>query len=376
MQGSPLLDQAHGGPREPSPDCRPVIDPNQRFIFRIHRVKVRRIVISEIHVDHDSVNSLNRGTPTTHGAPTGTSATRPLLHSSPTHPLVSSRISCKCRLCWVSRIQPAGTPLRVPNGSTGEPSKFRTEPPTTPDEWISPPWPYVLAPSGDALAIVSRLRLAHPAKSATIVGSVYDVASELRAQTYGRSTEEALRLVPNIDLDQWLEDAQASYQYNEEEEDENDFYDPESPLFTRLRWRWAQWVYNRQRVDPRFHPPPHHTWYSKHGLDVVVALLPTADPTEAPAILGFGDFNGCDRPEIHVAFARRLRDKFGAELVTCSMSGVEFTVTRPLGSIRRTATVARELDLYCRDAAGQVYWTRRGVDRHLKDATVWYLWWD
>jgi hypothetical protein len=55
MQRSPLLDESEGCPWDLTADRRPVIDANQRFVFGVYRVEVRRIVIGEVHIDDDSV---------------------------------------------------------------------------------------------------------------------------------------------------------------------------------------------------------------------------------------------------------------------------------------------------------------------------------
>jgi hypothetical protein len=55
MQRSPLLDESEGCPRDLPANRRPVVDANNRFVFGVNRVKVRRIVIGEAHIDHDSV---------------------------------------------------------------------------------------------------------------------------------------------------------------------------------------------------------------------------------------------------------------------------------------------------------------------------------
>ena len=68
MQLSPLLDEAHRRLRELTADRRPVVDADKCFVFGIDRMEVRRIVIGEVHVDRNPVNSLGRGTRTTYGA--------------------------------------------------------------------------------------------------------------------------------------------------------------------------------------------------------------------------------------------------------------------------------------------------------------------
>lgn len=53
--GSPLLDQPSRGARQNTADYRTVTNRHQRLVLAIDRVEVRRVVIREVHVDHDPV---------------------------------------------------------------------------------------------------------------------------------------------------------------------------------------------------------------------------------------------------------------------------------------------------------------------------------
>lgn len=55
MQASPLLDEAHRRFRELTTDRRPVVNADQCLVLGVDRMEVWRIVISEVHVDHDPV---------------------------------------------------------------------------------------------------------------------------------------------------------------------------------------------------------------------------------------------------------------------------------------------------------------------------------
>jgi hypothetical protein len=52
---TPLLDEVAGGLGEPAADGLAGVDPDQRFVFGLDRMEVRRVVILEVHVDHDPV---------------------------------------------------------------------------------------------------------------------------------------------------------------------------------------------------------------------------------------------------------------------------------------------------------------------------------
>ena len=55
MQESPLIDESHCGPRKFTVDRRAVVDTHQDFMFGVDRVETRRIVVGEVHVDHNPV---------------------------------------------------------------------------------------------------------------------------------------------------------------------------------------------------------------------------------------------------------------------------------------------------------------------------------
>jgi len=51
VQCSPLLNQARCGPGKVTSDRAPIVDPDQCFVLGVDRMKVRRVVIGEVHVD-------------------------------------------------------------------------------------------------------------------------------------------------------------------------------------------------------------------------------------------------------------------------------------------------------------------------------------
>jgi hypothetical protein len=55
MKGPPLFDESGRRLREASSDERAVVDAEQGLVLGIDRMEMRRVVISEVHVDHDPV---------------------------------------------------------------------------------------------------------------------------------------------------------------------------------------------------------------------------------------------------------------------------------------------------------------------------------
>lgn len=55
VQHPPLLDKARGGPWQIASDREPITDSDQGLVLRVDRMKVRRVVIRKVHVDHNPV---------------------------------------------------------------------------------------------------------------------------------------------------------------------------------------------------------------------------------------------------------------------------------------------------------------------------------
>ena len=51
---------------------------------------------------------------------------------------------------------------------------------------------------------------------------------------------------------------------------------------------------------------------------VLIVLIPTVRPWEAAAYLGFGGFNACPAPWVHVAYAHEWSARFGVRMVGLS----------------------------------------------------------
>jgi hypothetical protein len=119
---------------------------------------------------------------------------------------------------------------------------------------------------------------------------------------------------------------------------------------------------------PRQPPGPHK--------QVIVALLPTADPSEVAAYLRFGGWNRCPRPQVHVAFARRWNAAYGARVVVNTADVVEFRVRRPVATRDDALRLAREHYVYCEDIVVQGTETIERLAAELLGATAWFFWWD
>lgn len=109
---------------------------------------------------------------------------------------------------------------------------------------------------------------------------------------------------------------------------------------------------------------------------VHIALIPTADPTEIPAYLRFGNWNDCPAPEYHVALLRDQRDRYGAELVAIGGDTLEFEAARVPATREEAIALARDFHVYCEDSIHQGFETVSAFAQALM-ATRWrFFWWD
>ena len=107
-----------------------------------------------------------------------------------------------------------------------------------------------------------------------------------------------------------------------------------------------------------------------------IAILPTADPTEAPAYLYFGGWNANPAPEYHVAALRSWRDRYGAVPVAITGDVIELRVgTRP-ESQAAALDLATEQYRYCEDIVLQGTGTLSNLAATLMESDYWYFWWD
>ncbi|MGD0811630.1 MAG: DUF4253 domain-containing protein [Acidimicrobiales bacterium] len=108
----------------------------------------------------------------------------------------------------------------------------------------------------------------------------------------------------------------------------------------------------------------------------VLALVAAASSAEVPAILGWGNWNACPKPEEHVAMMRRWEAAYGARLVGLSSAVIEMQVTRPPTTREGAMDLAEEQFAYCSDIVHQGVGTISALASMLLDGTAWYFWWD
>lgn len=109
---------------------------------------------------------------------------------------------------------------------------------------------------------------------------------------------------------------------------------------------------------------------------IIIGLASTDDWTTIPAILRWGDWNGCPKPEEHVAALRSWRDRYGAELVGISSDVINLRVTSRPKTRDEALALAREQYIYCPDNIDQGVQTYSALAAALMDSDWWYFWWD
>ena len=124
--------------------------------------------------------------------------------------------------------------------------------------------------------------------------------------------------------------------------------------------------------------PPHRPtdlWCAASSDIVPIVLIPTVRPWEAAAYLGFGGFNACPAPWVHVAYAREWSARFGARLLVLTHDTLEFEVARPITSREDAAAMAAVHAHYCSDTS-DTYPSIVERAAYLLGARLWQFWWD
>ena len=105
-------------------------------------------------------------------------------------------------------------------------------------------------------------------------------------------------------------------------------------------------------------------------------MLPTQDPTEAPAYLRFGGWNDCPAPEVQVAALRSWRDRYGAVIASLTSDVLELHVDRPPATREAAMALATEQFFYCTDIVVQGTQTIPALAQTILGSRWWYFWWD
>lgn len=110
--------------------------------------------------------------------------------------------------------------------------------------------------------------------------------------------------------------------------------------------------------------------------EVVIAILPTEAPWEAPAYLRFGGRNANPAPEYHVAALRAWHERYGVEPVVMTLDVLELWAPRRPTGVDEAIALATEHFLYCEDIVYQGLGDIGTLAADRMRAPYWYFWWD
>jgi hypothetical protein len=110
--------------------------------------------------------------------------------------------------------------------------------------------------------------------------------------------------------------------------------------------------------------------------EVHIGLVAVQAPYEVFAKLGYGGWNDCPEPHIHVALHRFWADRFKATPVALSNDITESFVFAPPTERSAALELARQQYTYCYDIVDQGVGSIGQLGSSLLNSHFWYFWWD
>ena len=110
--------------------------------------------------------------------------------------------------------------------------------------------------------------------------------------------------------------------------------------------------------------------------EVYLGLAKIAKPWQLPAVVKYGAWNDCPGADVHCAFHREWRERFGAEISGMSGDVIECTVKKPPNDKDSAIGLAWEQFYYCADIVDQGCGSVANLAATLLNSTYWYFWWD
>ena len=110
--------------------------------------------------------------------------------------------------------------------------------------------------------------------------------------------------------------------------------------------------------------------------EVLIAKIPTENPWELAAWIPMGGFNACPMPEEQVAVFHYWYEKYGAIPAVVTSDIWEMKLDKPPVTDEEAEALAKEHYFFCGDVVWQGTQTIRRLASILKNATIWYFWWD
>lgn len=266
------------------------------------------------------------------------------------------------------KIRPAGSTFRRIGGREGlwRLAGRRLHPDRSidldPDDDVMCPFDFVEVSGKAAEATIAALRIACPNKTPMLFGSPHEAGIMLqRGISIGefrrKSTADWLSEAETFDLEAWLGERVAYWRQCETDG---------RVIPSRGPWPRMAKTYKRLTVGDE-------VLWDEPKSSVVIGLLPTRDPTETAAYLGFGGWNDCPPPPVHIQLARRWHERYGAVQVSNTYEQVEFQVAKPLTDKTEALRLALDQFYWCSDSVPE---TLQIAAAELIGSSVWVFWWD
>ena len=110
--------------------------------------------------------------------------------------------------------------------------------------------------------------------------------------------------------------------------------------------------------------------------EINIGLIETNSDWEIFARLGYGGWNDCPPPHIHMALHRYWDQKYKTSILCLSGDVVESLVRVPVADKKGALELAHEQHSYCYDIVEQGVGTIGNLASSLLEARYWYFWWD
>jgi hypothetical protein len=109
---------------------------------------------------------------------------------------------------------------------------------------------------------------------------------------------------------------------------------------------------------------------------VELLLIRVNHSWEVPAYLGFGGWNECPPPELHVAALREWRREYQAIPICMTADVLECMVGKPPRTEPEAMKLAARQWIFCDDIVSQGTQSIRGLAMEIYRTANWFFWWD
>jgi hypothetical protein len=233
------------------------------------------------------------------------------------------------------------------------------------------PFPHVCSTGFAARSTLDNLRREHPTATPVIVGGN---GNRLRLLFDERPTLSPQELIErSLQGDGWS--LQLAYERDLHDRQQQRLKELNAPEILIRHWRPPETVNLADIMSQPWPEQPHPptALSCTASIDtVLIALIPTIRPWEAAAYLGFGGWNACPAPWVHVAYAREWSARFGARLLAVTHDTLEFEVVYPITSRESALAMAAVHAHYCSDTVSSTVQHAA----YLLGAPLWRFWWD